>query len=164
MRTKPIGTGPFKFAEFKSHASIKLTRNAEYWKKGLPYLDAIEWRIVTSRSTRVLAFIAGEFDMLGYIATRIGYLIPVLIAVTLLTFLIASLLPGDLAHAMSPQHSRVYHSCASAAGAATSIAAAASATRLACNPMKKATGEALLAAPIASERRPRQRSPRRVGH
>jgi peptide/nickel transport system substrate-binding protein len=63
MRTKPIGTGPFKFAEFKSHASIKLTRNTEYWKKGLPYLDAIEWRIVTSRSTRVLAFIAGEFDM-----------------------------------------------------------------------------------------------------
>jgi peptide/nickel transport system substrate-binding protein len=63
MRTKPIGTGPFKFAEFKSHASIKLTRNADYWKKGLPYLDAIDWRIVTSRSTRVLAFIAGEFDM-----------------------------------------------------------------------------------------------------
>ena len=38
--------------------------------------------------------------MLGFIATRIGYLVPVLIAVTLLTFLIASLLPGDLAHAM----------------------------------------------------------------
>ena len=63
MRTKPIGTGPFKFAEFKSHASIKLVRNADYWKKGQPYLDAIEWRIVTSRSTRVLAFVAGEFDM-----------------------------------------------------------------------------------------------------
>src|SRR5262249_37529076 len=63
MRTKPIGTGPFKFAEFKSHASIKLVRNADYWKKGLPYLDAIEWRIITSRSTRVLAFVAGEFDM-----------------------------------------------------------------------------------------------------
>src|SRR5215510_6910988 len=63
MRTQPIGTGPFKFAEFKSHASIKLIRNGDYWRKGLPYLDAIEWRIVTSRSTRVLAFVAGEFDM-----------------------------------------------------------------------------------------------------
>ncbi len=63
MRTKPIGTGPFKFAEFKSHASIKLVRNPDYWQKGRPYLDAIEWRIVTSRSTRVLAFVAGEFDM-----------------------------------------------------------------------------------------------------
>jgi peptide/nickel transport system permease protein len=38
--------------------------------------------------------------MLGFIAYRLGYLVPVLIAVTLLTFLIASLLPGDLAHAM----------------------------------------------------------------
>ena len=63
MRTQPIGTGPFKFAEFKSHESIKLVRNPDYWKKGQPYLDAIEWRIVRSRSTRILAFIAGEFDM-----------------------------------------------------------------------------------------------------
>lgn len=63
MRTQPIGTGPFKFVEFKSHASIKLARNPDYWKKGLPYLDAIEWRIIASRSTRVLAFVAGEFDL-----------------------------------------------------------------------------------------------------
>ena len=63
MRTKPVGTGPFKFAEFKSNESIKLVRNPDYWKKGQPYLDGIDWRIVTSRSTRVLAFVAGEFDL-----------------------------------------------------------------------------------------------------
>jgi peptide/nickel transport system permease protein len=38
--------------------------------------------------------------MLGFLARRITYLVPVLLAVTLLTFLIASLLPGDLAMAM----------------------------------------------------------------
>jgi peptide/nickel transport system permease protein len=38
--------------------------------------------------------------MLGFIAYRLAYLLPVLLAVTLLTFLIASLLPGDLAYAM----------------------------------------------------------------
>jgi peptide/nickel transport system permease protein len=38
--------------------------------------------------------------MLGFVARRIVYLVPVLLAVTLLTFLIASLLPGDLALAM----------------------------------------------------------------
>ncbi len=38
--------------------------------------------------------------MLGFLAHRLGYLVPVLLAVTLLTFLIASLLPGDLATAM----------------------------------------------------------------
>ena len=36
--------------------------------------------------------------MLGFIARRFLYLVPVLVAVSLLTFLIASLLPGDLAY------------------------------------------------------------------
>ena len=63
MRTKPVGTGPFKFAELNRNVSIKLVRNADYWKKGRPYLDAIEMRIIDSRSTRILGFVAGEFDM-----------------------------------------------------------------------------------------------------
>jgi peptide/nickel transport system substrate-binding protein len=63
MRTKPVGTGPFKFVEFKRNESIKLTRNPDYFKKGLPYLDGIEMRIIDNRSTRVLAFQAGEFDV-----------------------------------------------------------------------------------------------------
>jgi peptide/nickel transport system permease protein len=36
--------------------------------------------------------------MFGFVARRLLYLLPVLLAVTLLTFLIASLLPGDLAY------------------------------------------------------------------
>ena len=63
MRTKPIGTGPFKFVEFKRGESIKFVRNPDYWKKGKPYLDAIEWKVIENRSTRILAFVAGEFDM-----------------------------------------------------------------------------------------------------
>jgi peptide/nickel transport system substrate-binding protein len=63
MRTHPIGTGPFKFVEFKVNESIKLTRNADYWKKGLPYLDGIEFTIIPNRSTAILAFVAGKFDM-----------------------------------------------------------------------------------------------------
>ncbi len=63
MRTKPVGTGPFKFVEFKANESIKLTRNPDYWKKGLPHLDGIEFTIITNRSTAILAFVAGKFDM-----------------------------------------------------------------------------------------------------
>ena len=63
MRTHPIGTGPFKFVEFKANESIKLTRNPDYWKKGLPYLDGIEFTIIPNRSTAILAFVAGKFDM-----------------------------------------------------------------------------------------------------
>src|SRR5947208_1260790 len=63
MRTHPIGTGPFKFVEFKPNEYIKLVKNSDYWKKALPYLDAIEWTIIPNRSTQTLAFIAGQFDM-----------------------------------------------------------------------------------------------------
>jgi ABC-type transport system substrate-binding protein len=63
MRTKPVGTGPFKFAELNRNVSIKLVRNGDYWKKGKPHVDAIEMRIIDSRSTRILAFVSGEFDM-----------------------------------------------------------------------------------------------------
>jgi peptide/nickel transport system substrate-binding protein len=63
MRTKPIGTGPFKMVEFKRNESIRFVKNQDYWKKGLPYLDGIDWRIISNRSTRILAFVAGEFDM-----------------------------------------------------------------------------------------------------
>ncbi|WFU17307.1 ABC transporter substrate-binding protein [Bradyrhizobium sp. CB3481] len=63
MRTKPVGTGPFKFVEFKANESIKLAKNPDYWKKGLPYLDGIEFNIITNRSTAILGFVSGKFDM-----------------------------------------------------------------------------------------------------
>jgi peptide/nickel transport system substrate-binding protein len=63
MRTDPIGTGPFKFSSLKRNESITLVKNPDYFKKGLPHLDGIEWKIIKSRSTRILAFAAGEFDM-----------------------------------------------------------------------------------------------------
>jgi len=63
MRTRPVGTGPFKFAEFKSNELIRVVRNPDYWKPGRPYLDGIEYTIVPNRSTAMLAFTAGKFDM-----------------------------------------------------------------------------------------------------
>src|SRR4051812_31694894 len=63
MRSKPIGTGPFKVVDFKRNEVVRLARNEEYWKKGRPYLDGIEVRMIPSRATRILAFVSGEFDM-----------------------------------------------------------------------------------------------------
>lgn len=63
MRTGPIGTGPFKFVEFKANESIKLTRNKDYWKKDRPYLDGIEYTVMRNRQTSHLAFVSGKLDM-----------------------------------------------------------------------------------------------------
>ena len=62
MRAHPIGTGPFKFVDFKPNERIRVARNPEYWKPGRPYLDGIEWTIVPSLGTRILGFVAGAFD------------------------------------------------------------------------------------------------------
>src|SRR5215469_13467314 len=66
MRSHPIGTGPFKFVEFKPNESIKVTRNPDYWKKDRPYLDGIEYTIIKNVSTGVMAFAARNFDMTSY--------------------------------------------------------------------------------------------------
>src|SRR5271155_2122126 len=63
MRSHPIGTGPFKFVEFKPNEVIRVTRNPDYWKPGRPYLDGIEYTIIRNPSTGILAFVAGKVDM-----------------------------------------------------------------------------------------------------
>ncbi len=63
MRTKPIGTGPFKFVELKANESVKVTKNPDYWKKGKPYLDGIDFTIMPNRGTAMLSFISGRFDI-----------------------------------------------------------------------------------------------------
>jgi len=66
MRQRPIGTGPFKFVEFKPNELIKVVRNADYWKKGLPYLDGIEYQIIKNVATGALAFVSGKVDMTSW--------------------------------------------------------------------------------------------------
>jgi peptide/nickel transport system substrate-binding protein len=63
MRRRPVGTGPFRFVEFKPNETIRVARNKDYWKKDRPYLDGIEWRIMRNGSTGMLAFLAGTVDM-----------------------------------------------------------------------------------------------------
>src|SRR5216684_1572668 len=64
MRLHPIGTGPFKFVEYKQNEHIKVVKNPDYWKPGLPYLDGIETTIIPNMSTRLLAFVTGKFDLM----------------------------------------------------------------------------------------------------
>src|SRR5579864_9052864 len=62
MRLHPIGTGPFKFVEYKPNDHIRVTRNPDYWKPDRPYLDGIDYTIIASPATWLLAFAAGKLD------------------------------------------------------------------------------------------------------
>ena len=61
---KPIGTGPFKFAEYAINDTVRLVRNENYFKAGLPYLDEVIYRVIPDQNTQVLAMEQGEVDFI----------------------------------------------------------------------------------------------------
>lgn len=58
----PIGTGPFKFVEYRPQQYVKMAAHTAYFR-GAPNLDAIIYRYIPSDATRDLAFQSGEVDM-----------------------------------------------------------------------------------------------------
>lgn len=62
INTQPIGTGPFKITDFQPGVKVMLERNENYWKEGLPYLDAIDIRIIPDESVRRTALVSGDID------------------------------------------------------------------------------------------------------
>ncbi|MFK8082345.1 MAG: ABC transporter substrate-binding protein [Granulosicoccus sp.] len=60
LSNNPVGTGPFKFVEWKKGQYIRLDKNPDYWKEGLPLLDRIVARIIPDASTRTAAMESGE--------------------------------------------------------------------------------------------------------
>lgn len=60
----PIGTGPFKFAEWVKGSYIKLVKNPDYWDKGKPYLDEVYWHVIPDAASRAVAYETGQVDIL----------------------------------------------------------------------------------------------------
>lgn len=56
----PVGTGPFKFVEWERGQYIRLDKNENYWKGGLPHLDRIVARFIPDAGTRAAALESGE--------------------------------------------------------------------------------------------------------
>ncbi|MDW3207349.1 MAG: ABC transporter substrate-binding protein [Alphaproteobacteria bacterium] len=59
----PVGTGPFKFAEWESNAKVVVTRNEAYWD-GAPFLEAVVFRPITDANTRVAEMLSGGIDVM----------------------------------------------------------------------------------------------------
>jgi peptide/nickel transport system substrate-binding protein len=58
-----VGTGPFLFDSWSYDQNIIMKRNPNYWQEGRPYLDEIEIRNIPDYTISVMAFKAGEVDM-----------------------------------------------------------------------------------------------------
>jgi len=58
----PVGTGPFKFVDYKPKVSLTLARNDDYWG-GKPKLDQLVYRFIAEPATQVAELQAGRVDI-----------------------------------------------------------------------------------------------------
>lgn len=58
----PVGTGPFKFVQWRENEVIELERNPDYFEKGLPYLDKIQINLIKEPTSAVAAVLSGQVD------------------------------------------------------------------------------------------------------
>jgi peptide/nickel transport system substrate-binding protein len=63
LRSRCVGTGPFKFKEWRRGESIEFVRNPDYFVKGRPYLDGLKYVVIAERGTRTAAIQAGRLDV-----------------------------------------------------------------------------------------------------
>ena len=70
----PVGTGPFKFVEWKEGDYILLEKNPNYWEADggnkLPYLDKVLIKFIIEPSTLVAAVKTGEVDGINNVAPQ----------------------------------------------------------------------------------------------
>ncbi|HEY5109856.1 MAG TPA: ABC transporter substrate-binding protein [Acidimicrobiales bacterium] len=60
----PVGTGPFVYKEWQPNNHFTATKNPNYWRKGLPYLDQITLRPIPDTVQREATLKTGGVDMI----------------------------------------------------------------------------------------------------
>ena len=61
----PVGTGPFVYQSWVPNNHFTCTRNADYWRAGLPYLDQITLRPIPDTIQRESTLKTSGVDMIG---------------------------------------------------------------------------------------------------
>lgn len=69
FRNNPVGTGPFKFKNWKESIKLVMVKNENYFEKDggeqLPYIDAISISFIKERQSEFMSFVRGDFDLLS---------------------------------------------------------------------------------------------------
>src|SRR6195256_5993011 len=63
LAEKPIGTGPFRFVEWKRDERLVLERNPDYWQ-GPADVSRVPFRFIPEFSARMAALLSGEIDIM----------------------------------------------------------------------------------------------------
>jgi peptide/nickel transport system substrate-binding protein len=57
-----IGTGPYRMLGYEPNDRIEYVRNPNFWKRGLPYMNSMQLKILGDEQARVAALRAGAID------------------------------------------------------------------------------------------------------
>lgn len=72
LRTRGIGTGPFKVEDFTPGKEPSIfVKHERYWRKGFPKVDRVELRAIPDASARISALLTGQID-LSWDVPRVG--------------------------------------------------------------------------------------------
>jgi peptide/nickel transport system substrate-binding protein len=63
FRNRCVGTGPFRFKEYRLGEVLVLERNPDYFLPNRPYVDAIRVLMIEERSSQVAAMVVGQADI-----------------------------------------------------------------------------------------------------
>ncbi len=58
----PVGTGPFKLAEYEVGSYLVMVKNEEYWDAGYPHLDRVVIQFIADAATRAAMLESGQAD------------------------------------------------------------------------------------------------------
>jgi len=61
----PVGTGPYKLANWAAGSEIVLEKNTNYWQEGKPHFDRFIYKIVEEGTTRVTGLKNDELNMVA---------------------------------------------------------------------------------------------------
>lgn len=57
-----VGTGPWKWVEWRQGQSMRWDKNPSYWKQGFPYFDQINWQLALDPEAAIAHLEAGAMD------------------------------------------------------------------------------------------------------
>jgi peptide/nickel transport system substrate-binding protein len=67
FRSNPVGTGPFKFAEWVPDSHVRLVKFTDYFRKGMPYLDEVTFKVIPEDTVRLVNLQTGQVDVVDSI-------------------------------------------------------------------------------------------------
>lgn len=66
----PVGAGPWKFVSWADNQKVVVTRNTQYWRSGMPQLDAIAFSIIPESATGLRSVVSRQNDLAYQLPAR----------------------------------------------------------------------------------------------